>query len=63
MRGLARFAVTHPVTIFMATLASIVFGVVALARLDMRLLPEIHYPSLTVQTEYPNTAPAGDDVR
>ncbi len=52
-----RFAVTHPVTIWMAALAAVVFGLVALGRLDMRLLPEIRYPSLTVQTEFPNTAP------
>ncbi len=52
-----RFAVTHPVTIWMATLAAVVFGFVALGRLDMRLLPEIRYPSLTLQTEIPNTTP------
>ncbi len=52
-----RFAVTHPVTIWMATAAAVVFGLVALGRLDMRLLPEIRYPSVTVQTEFPNTAP------
>jgi len=41
----------------MATLAAVVFGMVALGRLDMRLLPEIRYPSLTLQTEIPNTTP------
>jgi HAE1 family hydrophobic/amphiphilic exporter-1 len=54
---LIRFAVRRPVTIWMTTLAAVVFGLVALGRLDMRLLPEIRYPSLTVQTEFPNTAP------
>ena len=53
-----RFAVTHPVTVWMATIAAVVFGVVALGRLDMRLLPAIRYPSVTLQTEFPNTAPA-----
>ena len=52
-----RFAVTHPVTVWMMTLAAVVFGLTALGRLDMRLLPEIRYPSLTVQTEFPGTAP------
>jgi HAE1 family hydrophobic/amphiphilic exporter-1 len=52
-----RFAVEHPVTVTMAALAATVFGLVALSRLDVQLLPEIRYPSLTVQTEYPNTAP------
>ncbi len=52
-----RYAVTHPVTVWMVTLAAMVFGLTALGRLDMRLLPEIRYPSLTVQTEFPGTAP------
>jgi HAE1 family hydrophobic/amphiphilic exporter-1 len=52
-----RYAVSHPVTVWMVALAAIVFGLVALGRLDMRLLPEIRYPTLTVQTELPNTAP------
>ena len=54
---LIRYAVTHPVTVWMATLAAAVFGLVAVGRLDMRLLPEIRYPNVTVQTEFPNTAP------
>ena len=57
MSRVIRFAVGHPVTIWMATAAAVVFGLVALDRLDLRLLPEIRYPSLTIQTEYPNTAP------
>ncbi|MCP4570744.1 MAG: efflux RND transporter permease subunit [bacterium] len=52
-----RYAVTHPVTVWMVTLAAVVFGLTALARLDMRLLPEIRYPTLTVQTDFPGTAP------
>jgi HAE1 family hydrophobic/amphiphilic exporter-1 len=57
MSRVIRFAVTHPVTVWMATIAAVVFGFVALGRLDVRLLPEIRYPSVTIQTEYPNTAP------
>jgi len=52
-----RYAVTHPVTVWMSALAAVVFGLVALGRLDMKLLPDIRYPSLTVQTDFPNTAP------
>ena len=52
-----RYAVTHPVTVWMVTLAAVVFGLTALGRLDMRLFPEIRYPSLTVHTEFPGTAP------
>ncbi len=53
-----RFAVTHPVTIWMSAVAAVVFGLVSVGRLDMGLLPEVNYPSLTLQTEFPNTAPA-----
>ncbi len=52
-----RYAVSHPVTVWMVTLAAVVFGLTSLGRLDMRLLPEIRYPSLTVQTDFPGTAP------
>jgi len=41
----------------MIFLATVVFGFVALGRLHLKLLPEISYPSLTVQTEYPDAAP------
>jgi len=52
-----RYAVSHPVTIWMITLAAVVFGLTALSRLDLKLLPDIKYPSLTIQTEFPGTAP------
>ncbi len=50
-------AVQRPVTVCMAALAAVVFGLVALDRLDVGLLPEIRYPTLTVQTELPGSAP------
>ena len=53
-----RLAVTRPVTIWMLTLAAVVFGLTSLGRLDLRLLPEIRYPTLTLQTDFPGTAPA-----
>ncbi|MFQ5600115.1 MAG: efflux RND transporter permease subunit [Candidatus Krumholzibacteriia bacterium] len=52
------FSIRHPVTIFMATIAAVLFGLVSLGRLAVNLLPEISYPTLTVQTEYPDAAPA-----
>lgn len=52
-----RLAVTRPVTVWMLTLAAVVFGVTSLSRLDLRLLPEIRYPTLTLQTDFPGTAP------
>ncbi|MCA9658372.1 MAG: efflux RND transporter permease subunit, partial [Myxococcales bacterium] len=50
-------SVARPVTTTMATLAVLVFGLVALLRLPVALLPDLSYPSLTVQTEYPDAAP------
>ncbi len=53
-----RFSIRHPVTILMVTIAAVLFGMVAVGRLPVNLLPEISYPTLTVQTEYPDAAPA-----
>ena len=56
--SLAKVAVHRPVTVVMFTLAITLFGMVALSRLPVTLLPELSYPSLTVRTEYPGAAPA-----
>ena len=55
--NIIRFSINRPVTIAMIFIAAVVFGFVSLGRLDLRLLPEISYPTLTVQTEYPDAAP------
>lgn len=52
-----RFAVQRPVTVGMAAVAAVVFGLVSLGRLDVGLLPEIRYPTITVQTEMEGSAP------
>jgi HAE1 family hydrophobic/amphiphilic exporter-1 len=57
MRSIIWFAVRHRVTMLMATAAAVLFGTVSLGRLPLQLLPDISYPSLTVQTEYPDSAP------
>lgn len=57
IRSLARFAVRRRVTILMIVLAVVAFGGVSLTRLSVDLLPDIAYPSLTVRTEFPDTAP------
>ena len=54
---LVSFSIERPVTIAMIFLASVVFGWVSCSRLDVKLLPEISYPTLTVQTPYPDAAP------
>jgi len=50
-------ATRRPVTIFIFAVAAIVFGLVALGELATDLLPDITYPSLTVQTRYEGAAP------
>jgi hydrophobic/amphiphilic exporter-1 (mainly G- bacteria), HAE1 family len=52
-----KFAMTRPVTVFMFFVATILFGIVSLDRLALNLLPDISYPSLTIQTDYPDAAP------
>ncbi len=47
----------RPVTVSMATVAAVMFGLVALTRLGVELLPNISYPSLTVRTDLPDAAP------
>ena len=44
-------------TIFIATLAALVFGLVAFGELATDLLPDITYPSLSLRTSYPGAAP------
>lgn len=56
-RGLVAGAVGRPVTTTMALVALVVFGLVALTRLPLALLPDLSYPSVTVQTEMPDAAP------
>ncbi len=52
------FSLSRRVTVSMCTVAVILFGVVAFTRLPVNLLPDLSYPSLTVETRYPGAAPA-----
>ncbi|MBN2001358.1 efflux RND transporter permease subunit [candidate division KSB1 bacterium] len=54
---IVEFSTHRPVTITMFMVAAVVFGFVAFDRLPINLLPDISYPTLTVRTEYPGTAP------
>jgi HAE1 family hydrophobic/amphiphilic exporter-1 len=58
MQALVTLAVRRRVTVMMCALALAAFGVVGYKRLPLDLLPDISYPSLTVQTDFPDTAPA-----
>ncbi len=42
----------------MFTVAAIIFGFISYSKLNLNLLPKISYPTLTIQTEYPGTAPS-----
>jgi len=50
-------AVRRPITILMIVIAVCVFGFVSYQKLPLTLMPDISYPSLTIRTEYPGTAP------
>lgn len=58
IRQVVEFSVTRRVTILMVSIALLAFGLVGLSRLPINLLPSLSYPSLTVQTEFANAAPA-----
>jgi len=55
---IVNFSLRHPVTVFMFSVAAIIFGMISYSRLNLNLLPHISYPTLTIKTEYPGTAPA-----
>ncbi|MDX2473606.1 MAG: efflux RND transporter permease subunit [Candidatus Krumholzibacteria bacterium] len=57
MHNFVDLAVRRRVSVVMAALAVIAFGVVGYNRLALELFPDITYPSITVQTEFPDTAP------
>ncbi len=52
-----QFTTTRPVAIIMIVAGILVFGWLSYQQLSLNLMPEISYPSLTVRTEYPGTAP------
>jgi len=58
IRQAVEFSVSRKVTILMISLALVAFGIVGFFRLPINLLPSLSYPSLTVQTEFANAAPA-----
>ena len=57
MRGLIDLAVRRRVSVIMASIALVAFGLVGYQRLTVELFPDITYPSITVQTDFPDTAP------
>ena len=58
MRRLIEIATERRVTIVMFMTAIVLFGMVSLSRLNLNLLPDISYPTLTVRAELTGAAPA-----
>src|SRR5690349_18999729 len=56
--SLPELATRRRVTIGMATLTLMLFGLIGLSDLKVNLLPDLSYPTLTVRTEYTGAAPA-----
>jgi HAE1 family hydrophobic/amphiphilic exporter-1 len=57
MRRLIEIATERRVTIMMAMVAIVLFGMVSLSRLKLNLLPDISYPTVTIRTELTGAAP------
>src|SRR5690606_11635962 len=57
MRRLIEIATERRVTIVMFTIAIALFGMVSLSRLNLTLLPDISYPTITIRTELTGAAP------
>ncbi len=56
--GIVEFSLKRRVTVAMAAIAVSMFGAVAFTRLPINLLPDISYPSLTIESRFPGAAPA-----
>ncbi|MCP4900860.1 MAG: efflux RND transporter permease subunit [bacterium] len=52
------FSLRRRVTVMMCAVALVLFGTVAFTRLPVNLMPELSYPSLTVETRLSGAAPA-----
>ena len=55
---IVKFSINRPVAISLFTVAALIFGFISFSRLNLNLLPDISYPTLTIKTEYPGTAPS-----
>jgi len=51
------FTTDRPVAVLMVFIAAVVFGYFSFNRLPITLMPELSYPTLTVRTEFPGSAP------
>ncbi|HEX6200899.1 MAG TPA: efflux RND transporter permease subunit, partial [Thermoanaerobaculia bacterium] len=56
--GIVELSLRRRVTVAMVAIAVLLFGLVAFTRLPINLLPDISYPTVTVETRFPGAAPA-----
>jgi HAE1 family hydrophobic/amphiphilic exporter-1 len=56
--GIVELSLRRRVTVAMVSIAVLLFGFVAFTRLPINLLPDVSYPTLTVETRFPGAAPA-----
>ncbi len=54
---LVDLSVTRPVAVTMAFVAVMVFGFVSYSRLQMDLLPDLSFPTISIETEYAGVGP------
>jgi multidrug efflux pump subunit AcrB len=57
MRRLIEIATERRVTVVMLMVAIGLFGMVSLSRLNLNLLPDVSYPTVTIRTELTGAAP------
>ena len=50
-------SVARPVAVSMAFIAVVVFGIVSYSRLQVDLLPDVSFPTVTIETEYGGVGP------
>ncbi len=55
--SLIKMSIRRPVTVSMITVGMIAFGAISLLKLPINLLPDLSYPTLTLETRYPGAAP------
>src|SRR6056297_1649012 len=51
------FSIRRKVTVAMFTVGILLFGIVSLSRLNVNLLPDLSYPTLTIRTDFEGAAP------
>lgn len=54
---LVDFSIRRPVAVTMGFLALVVFGLVSFSRLQLDLLPNVSFPTMTIRTEYAGVGP------